>query len=197
MDDFDPDRLVGDVGPPKFELPKRDQSESIPGPELHRLTELHVKCSSPESLPFRRAALPEKWVKFYSQFDNTTWVTEELYNAVRAYGKARNLRPGPGTFDLWLDEEYADWAKKAQNRVLSGERQITQAEATEAKMKAAEAAKAAEKALVDQFHKLPKYEQKQYRDDTREILQERFSILPKAWVVEVNAAKLWQSKKKG
>lgn len=195
--DFDPNKLIGDVDKPKFELPKRNQAEPVAGPELHRLTELHVKCSSPECLPFRRAVLSEKWVKFYSQFDNTAWVTEELYKAAKAWGKVAKLRWAPGTFDLWLDEEYADWAEKQQNRVLSNERQISGAEALKARTKAVEAAKAAEKALVDEFHKLPNYEQKQFRDDTIEILLGRCSKLPPSWVVEVNAAKLWQSRKKG
>lgn len=189
--DVDLDKLVGGVGPPEFELPKRDSPERIPGPELHRLTGIHAKvCASPS----RRLSLPTKWVAFYSQFESTEWVTEELFSAMHVWAKTNKKYFGPGTFDMWLDEEYKNWVKRQEGKANMDKQQQAEIDARVKHLAEKEASIQAEKELVEEFHQIPDYEQKQYRDDTMEILAGRFSRLPPDWVVEVNAAKLWKRK---
>lgn len=194
MGDFDLNEMTDGVGKPEFELPKRAEPEPIPGPELHRLTMIHVKYSA---TPKRRCVLLNHWVQFYAQFEDTSWVTEKLYLSVRVWAKLSKLRWGVGTFNLWLEEEYAGWAKKQEGVAAMDIKEEAAYRYAQQEKVAKEASKAADKALRDEFHTLPDYEQKKYREDTVEIMVGRFPVLPPADVVETNAAKLWKRKMKG
>ena len=195
MGTFDPDKLIGDVGPPKHEPPKATGSGLIPLPELKRLAEIHGKYVPEGMRPFRKLGLALKWMEFYSQYDHTKWMTQELHDAAMIWSNTRGSFWGPGTLEMWLESEYKGWAKKQKNRVLNDKYRTSDAEAAQIEKDAFEAAQKVQQALVDEFHELPDWQQKEYRDSTREILVARFPKLPPDWVVEVNAAKLWKKRK--